>query len=60
VAGLGLRLEWALLSMLRLRLETGVYVPLSARPRFSVAGYGPLTEAQVVAGYGRLALGVRF
>jgi hypothetical protein len=45
---------------LELSIETGAGLPLSARPRFSVAGRGTAQEAQLVSLHAVLGLGLRW
>jgi hypothetical protein len=58
-AGISVQLGWRALAGLELMFETGVQLPLSARPRFTVEGIDEVALAAPVSVYARLGLGFR-
>jgi hypothetical protein len=57
-AGPSLAARARLTGRLELSLEAGVGLPLSARPRFVVAGAGTIGEVAYLSGFGRLGIGI--
>jgi len=58
-AGVSLELGFRPVRGLEIMLETGVQLPISARPRFTVPGVGEVAVASPVTVYARLGLGFR-
>ncbi|MEY4509851.1 MAG: hypothetical protein RLZZ450_1973, partial [Pseudomonadota bacterium] len=58
-AGVAVALGWRVLGGLEIMVETGVQLPLSARPRFTVEGVGEVAVAAPANVYARLGLGFR-
>lgn len=58
-AGVALALGWRAPLGVEVMLETGVQLPLSARPRFTVEGVGEVAVAAPLNVYARLGLGFR-
>jgi hypothetical protein len=58
-AGVALALGWRAPGGVEVMLETGVQLPLSARPRFTVEGVGEVAVAAPVNVYARVGLGFR-
>lgn len=58
-AGVALALGWRARGGVEVMLETGMQLPLSARPRFTVEGVGEVAVASPVNVYARVGLGFR-
>jgi len=58
-AGVSLELGFRPVGRLELMLDTGVQLPISARPRYTVEGVGEVAVAAPVSVYARLGLGFR-
>jgi hypothetical protein len=58
-AGVSVQLGWKLQKWLELMVESGVQLPISPRPSFSIEGLGAASVASRVAGYARLGVGIR-
>jgi hypothetical protein len=58
-AGVSVQLGWKLQKWLELMVESGVQLPISPRPSFSIEGLGAASVASRLGGYARLGVGIR-
>lgn len=60
VAGLALQVAYTVRNPFEVIIDAGADMPLSARPRFEVPGYGEVATGNFVSGHTTLGLGVRY